>query len=74
MSTTPYMKCSEGSYCDKKATWEIQEQPPKLTRVEDDPLHTTFSCNEHVASVLDGFHTFYGLAAVLIWPYELITE
>ena len=71
MSTTPYMKCSEGIYCDKKATWEIQEKPPKIVRVEDDPRHSTFSCDGHVASVLEGFHEYYGLGAVLIWPYTI---
>ena len=25
---------------------------------------------EPPASVVDGFHTFYGLASMLIWPYE----
>ncbi len=68
--TIPHMKCAEGSWCDKKATWNLEEQSKAHPNVTDEDRKRSFACDEHLASVITGFVQYEGLGAILVWVYE----
>ncbi len=65
MTTIPFMRCAEGSYCDQKADWCLEEQPPGID------LNSMYACDEHLASVIKGFTEHFGLDVILVWPYKI---